>query len=161
VRALLGFEHVDMMQLLEAGVFDPKLLSYSDFRTVVGALLNDRSGDKLDSLDANYRYEALQKARTPRVRAATRDKISADIQAALSWQAHRLADLFEVFAPAGTVAVDGDAEVEAPVAEVSAGETLAGKKPAAEAACGSEEPADKPAPRKRAAKPRRRLPDAE
>jgi hypothetical protein len=160
VRALLGFEHVDMMQLLEAGVFDPKLLSYSDFRTVVGALLNDRSGDKLDSLDANYRYEALQKARTPRVRAATRDKISADIQAALSWQAHRLADLFEVFAPAETVAVDGDAEVEAPVAEVSAGETLAGEEAVAEAADGSEEPADKPAPRKRAAKPRRRLPDA-
>ncbi|MGK0201279.1 MAG: hypothetical protein ACI89X_000286 [Planctomycetota bacterium] len=146
VRALLGFEHVDMMQLLEAGVFDPKLLSYSDFRTVIGALLDDRSGDKLDSLDANYRYEALQKARTPRVRAATRDKISAEIQEALSWQSHRLADLFELFAPAGSEPVtskdvDGDAE--------------------AEAAEGSAELADKPAPPKRAGKPRRQLPDAE
>lgn len=108
VRALLGFEHVDMMQLLEAGVFDPELLSYSDFRTVISALLDDRSGDKLKALDANYRYEALQKARTPRVRAATREKISTDIQEALSWQAHRLADLFALFTPAGSEPVKTD-----------------------------------------------------
>ena len=106
VRVLLGFEHVDMMQLLEAGVFDPQLLSYADFRTVVGALLNDRSGDALEALDTNYRYEALQKARAPRVRAATRDKINAEIQAALSWQANRLADLFEMFVPKQEVAAD-------------------------------------------------------
>ena len=95
-------------QLLEAGVFDPELLSYSDFRTVISALLDDRSGDKLKALDANYRYEALQKARTPRVRAATREKISTDIQEALSWQAHRLADLFALFTPAGSEPVKTD-----------------------------------------------------
>jgi hypothetical protein len=99
VRSLLGFEHLDLMQLLEAGVFDPKLLSYSDFRSVVAALLGDNSGDDLQALDTNYRYEALQKARTPRIRAATRDKIAAEIQAALAWQAARLSDLFAMFAP--------------------------------------------------------------
>ncbi len=146
VRALLGFEHVDMMQLLEAGVFDPKLLSYSDFRTVIGALLDDHSGDKLNALDANHRYEALQKARTPRVRAATRDKISADIQEALSWQAHRLADLFELFAPAGS-----KPETTKDIADEVAAET-------AEA---SEWPADKPAAPKHATKTRRQRPDTE
>ena len=100
VRTLLGFEHLDMMQLLEAGVFDPELLAYSDFRGVVSLLLEDQSGKKLKALDANYRYEALQKARTPRVRSTTRDKISEEIQTALTWQSERLSDLFEKFAPA-------------------------------------------------------------
>ena len=100
VRSLLGFEHLDMMQLLEAGVFDPQLLSYTDFRAVVATLLGDHSGDELEALDANYRYEALQKARAPRVRAATRDKISSEIQAALQWQAQQLGNLFNLFAPA-------------------------------------------------------------
>lgn len=100
VRMLLGFEHLDMMQLLEAGVFDPQLLSYADFREVVGTLLGDRSGDSLNALDANYRYEALQKGRTPRVRTSTRDKISAEMQEALTWQAEKLSEIFEMFAPA-------------------------------------------------------------
>ncbi len=100
VRMLLGFDHLDMMQLLEAGVFDPKLLTYSDFRGVVGTLLDNSSGDKLKALDANYRYEALQKARTPRLRSATREKISEEFQTALTWQAERLHDIFEKFAPA-------------------------------------------------------------
>lgn len=98
IRALLGLEYVNMMQLLEAGVFDPKLLSYSNFRTVVGTVLNDHSGDKLKALDANYQYEILQKARAPRARSTTRNKVSAETQEALSWQAHRLMDLYNVFA---------------------------------------------------------------
>lgn len=136
VRALLGFEHLDVMQLLEAGVFDPQLLSYADFRTVVAALLDDRSGDKLGALDANHRYEALQKARTPRVRAATREKISNEIQEALSWQAHRLADLFELFAPDAAAAKSTGQEAEQDAEEGAA---------------------DAPAP----AKPRRKLPETE
>ena len=161
VRALLGFEHVDMMQLLEAGVFDPKLLSYSDFRAVVAALLDDHSGDKLDALDANHRYEALQKARTPRVRAATRDKISAEIQEALSWQAHRLADLFEAFAPAGTETVTTKGVAEEATAEAGASD----EQPAGASDDAANEASDtviaKPARPKRAGKPRRPLPDAE
>ena len=98
IRALLSIEHVNMMQLLEAGVFDPELLSYSNFQTVVGTVLNDHSGDKLKALDVNYQYEVLQKARAPRARSTTRNKISVEIQEALSWQAHRLMDLYNVFA---------------------------------------------------------------
>ena len=109
VRTLLGFEHLDMMQLLEAGVFDPELLAYSDFRGVVSLLLEDQSGKKLKALDANYRYEALQKARTPRVRSTTRDKISEEIQTALTWQSERLSDLFEKFAPAAERPVEDPA----------------------------------------------------
>lgn len=100
VRALLGFEHLDMMQLLDAGVFDPELLSYADFREVVAKLLGDKSGKDHKTLDANYRYEALQKARTPRTRAATREKIAAEIEGALAWQAEKLGEIFEMFAPA-------------------------------------------------------------
>lgn len=100
VRALQSFEHVDIMRLLEAGVFDPQLLTYSDFQVVVQSLLDNKSGQEIEALDANYRYEALQKARTPRVRAATRDKISTSIQAGVSWQATRLRELFEMFAEA-------------------------------------------------------------
>lgn len=110
VRTLLSFEHLDMMQLLEAGVFDPQLLTYSDFRRIIGLLLEDHSGDKLSALDANYRYEALQKARTPRVRSSTREKISEEIQAAMVWQADRIFDLFEKFAPAADRPADDDPE---------------------------------------------------
>lgn len=123
VRMLLGFEHLDMMQLLEAGVFDPKLLTYSDFRGVVSTLLDDSSGDKLKALDANYRYEALQKARTPRVRSATREKISEEFQTALAWQAERLHDIFEKFAPAADRPEPEPDDDEQSEASEEAGET--------------------------------------
>jgi hypothetical protein len=97
VRALLGQDHLDMRALFESSVFDPKLTDYSDFAEVVGLLLGDDSGRKLEALDRNTRFELVHKARAPRVRAATRDKIAATITDALAWQAEQLSELFASF----------------------------------------------------------------
>lgn len=97
VRALLGQDHLDVRTLFESGVFDPQLTDYMDFAHVVERILGDKSGRKLEGLDRNARFELVHKARAPRVRAATRDKIAATITDALSWQAERLSDLYEMF----------------------------------------------------------------
>ena len=97
VRALLGQDHLDVRTLFESGVFDPQLTDYMDFAHVVERILGDKSGRKLEGLDRNARFELVHKARAPRVRAATRDKIAATITDALSWQVERLSDLYEMF----------------------------------------------------------------
>ncbi|MCK5941833.1 MAG: DUF2779 domain-containing protein [Planctomycetes bacterium] len=97
VRALLGQDHLDMRGLFESGVFDPGLLDYAELTRVTGILLGDDSGKDLEAMDADARFELVHKARAPRVRAATREKIGAAITEALAWQADRLADLFAAF----------------------------------------------------------------
>ncbi|MEZ6036626.1 MAG: DUF2779 domain-containing protein [Planctomycetota bacterium] len=98
VRSLLGQPHLDMMKLFESGVFDPQLRDYRDLRLAVAALLGDRSGDDVAMLGDDERLQALDKARQPRVRATTRDKLAAEFEAGLRWQAERLRQLFEHFA---------------------------------------------------------------
>lgn len=102
MRQLLGFENVDLKQLFESGVFDPGLRSYADFVEVARVLLDDDSGKEHPLLAEEARFEALQRARAPRVRATTRDKISGEIREALSWQADRLCALYEAFAEVET-----------------------------------------------------------
>jgi hypothetical protein len=98
VRSLMGKPHLDMMQLLEAGVFDPELRSYVDLREVVRVLCGDESGDGLEMLDVHACTAALQKALTPRIRSATKEKIAADITEALTWQAEHMLQLFQRYA---------------------------------------------------------------
>ncbi|MCB9876926.1 MAG: DUF2779 domain-containing protein [Planctomycetes bacterium] len=98
VRALLGQAHLDMMKLFESGVFDPQLTDYRDLRRAAAALLGDQSGADVPMLDDDERLPALDKARQPRVRATTRDKLAAEFEAGLRWQAERLRQLFEAFA---------------------------------------------------------------
>lgn len=98
VRALLGSDHLDLRALFESTIFDAELTSFRDIATVVAALLDDPSGADLAALDPDARFELVQKARTPRVRVATREKIAATVADALRWQAERLAALFETFA---------------------------------------------------------------
>lgn len=98
VRALLGADHLDLRALLESTVFDPSLPDFRDVAAVVETLLGDPSGAALEGLDADSRFAMVQKARTPRVRAATREKIAATVTDALKWQTAQLAALFERYA---------------------------------------------------------------
>lgn len=98
VRTLLGLQHLDMMQLFEAGVFDPQVRSWLDLQKAVVALLGDRSGEAIELLDEEARVQALLKAQAPRVRSTTRDKIASEIRAALEWQAEHLLQMFRMFA---------------------------------------------------------------
>lgn len=97
VRALLGVDHLDLRALLESTVFDPGLSSYQDIAVVAAKLLGDPSGEELEGLGADARFALVQKARTPRVRATTREKIAATVTDALRWQAEKLASLFAAF----------------------------------------------------------------
>ena len=96
VRSLLGHAHLDLLKLCEAGVFDPAIRSHRDLRDLTRVLLGDGDGDgaDLDALDREHLRQLIDKARTPRVRAATREKVAEEIDAALRWQAGRIADVF-------------------------------------------------------------------
>ncbi|HEB52095.1 MAG TPA: DUF2779 domain-containing protein, partial [bacterium] len=98
VRTLLAQEYVDMMKLFEAGVFDPGLDDYKRLAEVVAALLDDRSGRDISALDPDHRFEMLSRARAPRVRSSTREKLAEELLTALDWQAAQLVRLFETFA---------------------------------------------------------------
>ena len=107
IRALLGHDNLDMRALLESAVFDPSMHDYADIAGVAAVLLGDTSGRPLEAHDADARLQLVQKARAPRVRAATREKICATITEALAWQADRLGELYAMFAsPPGAAAAD-------------------------------------------------------
>ena len=98
LRTVLGRPHVDMMKLLDAGVFHPQLRGHSDIRASVRALLGDRSGDDLAVQDEDQLRELLDKAGAPRIRSTTKEKIAAEIRAAVEWQSQQLVKLFRKFA---------------------------------------------------------------
>lgn len=105
VRALLGQDHLDLRALFESSVFDPGVYGYQDFPAVCATLLDDASGLEIEALRAEVRFELIQKARAPRVRATTKEKIAGVILEALEWQVERLRTLFTEFAgPAGPAA---------------------------------------------------------
>lgn len=98
VRSVLGRSHVDLMVLFEAGVFHPDLRRYADLRACVTTWLGDRSGDDLTAFDEDDLRTALGKAGTPRIRSTTKDKIAAEVKAAVVWTSERLLDLYRKFA---------------------------------------------------------------
>ncbi|MFY9345875.1 MAG: DUF2779 domain-containing protein [Planctomycetota bacterium] len=94
VRGLVGQQHIDLMQLFDAGVFHPALRSHADLRASVQALLGDASGKDLTVWGEDAILAALQKAQAPRVRATTKEKIGAEILATLTWTVEQLQQLF-------------------------------------------------------------------
>lgn len=126
-RAIVGQQHLDLMQLLEAGVFHPRLHDRQDLRVSAKVLLGDDSGAELPVFGEEQLVAALQKAQAPRVRSTTKDKIGADVLAGLSWTSERIRRLFETYA--------GEA-VAAPK-----------PKPAAVKAVGKPKPLPKPLPK--------------
>lgn len=98
VRSLVGHAHLDLMQLFDSGVFHPQLRTHADLRKSVAALLDDKSGDDLAVFGEDALVGALQKAWAPRVRSTTRDKIAADVLAALTWSSERIMKLFSAYA---------------------------------------------------------------
>jgi hypothetical protein len=98
VRALVGHPHLDLMQLFDSGVFHPKVRTHTDLRASAAALLDDNSGADLAVFGEDAVAAALQKAGAPRVRAATRDKLAADVLAALTWSSERIMNLFNAYA---------------------------------------------------------------
>lgn len=97
VRAIVDHPHLDLMQLLDSGVFHPKVRTHADLRASAAALLDDDSGKDLDVFGEDAVLGALQKAWAPRVRSTTRDKIAADILATLTWTTERLMKLFATY----------------------------------------------------------------
>ncbi len=97
-RALVSTPHLDLMQLFDASVFHPAVRTHKDLRASVAALLGDTTGNDLAVYGEDAVLEALHKGWAPRVRAATKDKIAADMLAALSWTTERLLKLFNTYA---------------------------------------------------------------
>lgn len=98
VRALLGMPRLDAMRLFESGVFHPEILGNTSLLANAKALVNMQPSDELSICSDEAVFAALQKAWTPRVRAATKEKIAADLQAWVQWQAAAVAQLHQRFA---------------------------------------------------------------
>jgi hypothetical protein len=98
VRAVLGRAHLDLMQLFDAGLFDPRLRSHTSLVESTAVLLDDKSGADLPIVGEDALREAIDKASTPRVRATTKEKIAADVKSSLVWASERLLQLFRKYA---------------------------------------------------------------
>ena len=98
VRALLGMPRFDIMRLFESGVFHPELLGETSLLASAQALANMKPASDLSIRSDETVFAALQKAWTPRVRAATKEKIAAELKAWVEWQAAAIAQLHIRFA---------------------------------------------------------------
>ncbi|MBK8096196.1 MAG: DUF2779 domain-containing protein [Planctomycetes bacterium] len=97
IRAALARPHIDLLRLLESGVFHPDLHGQYDLKVVARVLLDDKSGDELTIGNDDQVTVALQKACTPRVRAATKEKLGAELQAFATWQSQTMLALYRHF----------------------------------------------------------------
>lgn len=94
IRTVLARPHLDMKRLFESGVFHPGMHGKECLEDVVEVLLGDRSSRELPIRCDEGVFSALQKAWTPRVRSATKEKIAGDLRAHAEWQAQALHDLY-------------------------------------------------------------------
>jgi hypothetical protein len=80
IRAVLVRPHLDMQRLLESGLFHPQMLTEHDLETTARVLVGKERAADQEIIDEDSMRRALQKAATPRVRSATKEKIGKDLQ---------------------------------------------------------------------------------
>src|SRR5262249_61689120 len=89
VRTILSLPHLDMMKLFESGVFHPRLLGSNSLIDTAAVLLGEQTPADLEIRSPEAVFAALQKAWTPRVRAATKEKIASELKRWVEWQGRR------------------------------------------------------------------------
>lgn len=94
IRAILARPHLDMQRLLESGLFHPALLGKRDLAATAKAICGIDAPTDLEVVDEDSMLRAIQKAATPRTRAATKEKIAADLRAYAQAQAGMLLALW-------------------------------------------------------------------
>ena len=106
-----------MMKLFESGVFHPRLLGSNNLIDTAAVLLGEQVPADLEIRSSEAVFAALQKAWTPRVRAATKEKIASELKRWVEWQASMVAALhrrFSELAPRPATAPQGPARMVAP-----------------------------------------------
>lgn len=93
-RVVLSRPHLDLSRLLESGLFDARLLAVRDLTTTANVLAGTESAADTEIVDEDSMRRALQKAATPRVRSATKEKIAKDLEAYVRDQAGKLVALY-------------------------------------------------------------------
>lgn len=107
IRAILARPHLDMQRLLESGLFHPGLLGTRDLATTAKAVCGINAPTGLEVVDEDSMLRAIQKAATPRTRAATKEKIAADLRAYAQAQAGMLLALWRKLSEKQEAAVEG------------------------------------------------------
>ncbi len=98
VRTVLGRSHLDLMHLLDAGAFHPDLRGHAELPRTVAALLPECLPAVTDALEEDSLRQAVEKICAPRLRAATREKLAAELQASLQWASAALLALYRKLA---------------------------------------------------------------
>ena len=80
IRATLARPHLDLRRLLESGLFHPKLLANRDLASTAHVLCGIAQATDKEVTDEDSALRALQKAATPRIRAATKEKLASEIK---------------------------------------------------------------------------------
>ena len=94
VRAALARPHLDLKQLLESGLFHPQLLADRSLRATARVLAGVDSPKDAEIFDEDSALRAIQKAATPRTRAATKEKLATDLRAHVQHEASLLLALY-------------------------------------------------------------------
>lgn len=97
VRAVIARSTFDLMQLFRAGIFHPELRDHTDLVATARALLDDAAGDPGEVRGEDALRETLEKAWAPRIRATTREKITAAITQSLTWDCEQMLALYRKF----------------------------------------------------------------
>ncbi|MEQ1631323.1 MAG: DUF2779 domain-containing protein [Planctomycetota bacterium] len=112
IRVVLARPHLDLQRLLESGLFHPQLLSTRDLASTARVITNAEDIADQEIIDEDSMRRALQKAATPRVRSATKEKIGKDLQTYVSTQASMLLGLYRQLS--GHPLFAGDVPIEKP-----------------------------------------------
>lgn len=97
IRAVIGRQPFDLMQLFRSGVFHPSLRGHTDLARSARALLDEVDDDDGGVRDEDSLRETLEKAWAPRIRAATREKIVTAITQSLQWDTQQMLALYRRF----------------------------------------------------------------
>ncbi len=110
IRVILARPHLDLQRLLESGLFHPNLLGERGLAATAKAICGIDAPTEQDVFDEDSVLRAIQKASTPRTRAATKEKIAADLRSYAQSQAAMLLALWRLLSDKQEAAAEAAAK---------------------------------------------------
>lgn len=109
VRAVLARSHLDLQRLLESGLFHHGLLAERTLSNTARILCGTEQPRDAEIFDEDSALRAIQKASTPRTRAATKEKLATDLRSYVQGEAAMLLALYRAISGHPLFAADAAA----------------------------------------------------
>jgi hypothetical protein len=108
IRTTLARPHLDLHRLLESGLFHPNLLANRDLASTAQVLCGIAQPTDKEVTDEDSALRALQKAATPRIRAATKEKLAAEIKDWVQRQSAMMHAIYRTLSERTAAAAQGE-----------------------------------------------------